>query len=248
MFLFFTFYQYDASGGANDLIGKAIGDTWADLTTLLDANIEADEADGDFPRSTSLLEYIQVLDLETLEKRTAHIEASRNTDGMWVVEDFWFYNDEKTFLDGIPFVIPSPAPKPVPPPPPSPADYVYYKIGAVALFRLFEGGKVAEQKRFQFMVKRPKDRPFVERQGEPNESVIDMAMKTFLHQHGERLNQTYGRMTWHVQIPNYSCKLWDEYSPSLGDFLLFPENGDEALQKSNPTYEEFDVQGNKDDS
>lgn len=61
MFLFFSFYEYDASGGANDLIGKTVGDTWLDLTSLLDANLEAEEADREFPRRTDLLEYVQVL-------------------------------------------------------------------------------------------------------------------------------------------------------------------------------------------
>jgi hypothetical protein len=249
MFLFFSFSGYDASGGAHDLIGKTIGTTWADLTTLLDANLEAEESDPHFPRRSNLLEYVQVLNIETLEKRTAGIDAKRNDEGVWVVEDFWFFTDDAVpFLEGIPYTPPPPKPKPVPPPKPQPADYIYYKLSAVALVRQFEGGKVAEQKRFAFMCKRPKDKPFIELLDQPCEAIIDMVTKAFLHRHGERLNEVYGRMTWHVQIAGYNSKPWVDYSPNFGEFEALPETQVDALQKSNPTYEEFDVQRPNDGS
>lgn len=237
MFLFFSFPDYYPSGGTGDLIGKAETDTWAELVDLLDKNRVVNDnlpvGEGDL--RDYLSETVQVLNVDTLERKEAAIEAARDENDVWRVSYFEPLDDATEMLAGIPYV--KPAPKPVPPPPPVPTivDYLYYEVDAHILIRRNVGAAVEENHHFTFMCKRLKSAPFANVMR--NEAVTDLAVSTFLFRHALRLNNRFGLMgCWITQMASCRFMPVDEYCPSQAEFAALPENQEGARSLANPTY------------
>jgi hypothetical protein len=233
-FLFFTFEGYEASGGANDLIGKSEGDTWADLVALLDQN-EADNSD----RRIDLFNNVQVLDLETLEVRSAEIIADRNsTTRIWEVRRFepHQHSEDKPFLKGIPYIEPEPV-KAVTVPPFTASNALYYRITACVTVRKITETAISEKRRFAFTIRRRFWLAMSAGDATSEHRAAEMAVGTYLKMNGDRLNNALGVMVWTISLEQVDFVGLKGLECPLQHFNQLPEDGASSQNFFNPTYE-----------
>jgi hypothetical protein len=244
-FLLFTFAEYEARGGANDLIAPSDGNTWEHFVAAFNANLKRSRAEEGFGGAfllTAPRDRIQSLNLETMEILSANIEAERGADGVLKVLFFDRHPDtrDKPFAEGIPCVEHKRkvrhTPKPL-----TPADYVYYQISGYAETRLITASEPKEWVHFSIVVKRRLAQAFALNDKTTLMSIArDFLLASYLYENGDRLNQELGEMHWTTRVEAKSVFQLENYACALGVFTALPQEAAEARQIYNPTYAVID--------